>query len=217
MIVESYNKGEDLLWSNKLGFISPDSPDVDVFTRFDVNALTLPIGGRWMTREEFNNCHEARLCLEGLPCPVCTENLTIMDFQHILKSINQLAEHLYGHPINHDNEDEDALWWSELEDWAVRQFRCKYYEDMEDVVSTRSSEDSNDRYVIKISFIDGDEYLVEYPRSSSVSPETIQDACQSLVDRSDFESFSAIDFIDTVMNSFRFKWWRYVDTYNIVI
>lgn len=73
-----------------------------------------------------------------------------------------------------------------------------------------------EKYAVKISFSAGDEYLVEYPKSSSVPPETIQDACQSLLDCEGFEDFSTIDFIDTVMNSFGFEW-RYIDTYNIVI
>lgn len=131
VIVESYHPGEDLLWSNDLGFVGPDSPEVDVFTAGDANSLTLPIGGMWITKSEFDKCHAARLCLEGLPCPICTESMTILDFLYILDSIDKLAMSLYGHPINHDDEDEDSLWWSELEDRAVRQFRCKYYGDMD--------------------------------------------------------------------------------------
>ena len=135
VIVEAQHAGEDLLWSNDLGFVGPDSPEVDVFTAVDVQSLTLPVGGMWITKSEFDKCHEARLCLEGLPCPICTESMTIMDFQCILDSIDERAKSLYGHPINHDDEDEDedSLWWSELEDWAVRQFKAPYYEDMEDL------------------------------------------------------------------------------------
>lgn len=131
VIVEAQHAGEDLLWSNDLGFVGPDSPEVDVFTAGDVNSLTLPIGGMWITKSDFDKCHEARLCLEGMPCPICTESMTIMDFQYILDSIDKLAMSLYGRSINHDNEDEDSLWWSELEDLAVRQFKAPYYEDMD--------------------------------------------------------------------------------------
>jgi hypothetical protein len=133
VIVEAKHAGEDLLWSNELGFVDPDSPEVDVFNNVDVQSLTLPIGGRWITKSDFDKCHEARLCLEGMPCPICTESMTILDFQYILDSIDELAMSLYGHKIDHDDEDEDSLWWSELEDWAVRQFKAPYYEDMEDL------------------------------------------------------------------------------------
>lgn len=221
MIVDARTAGEDLLWSNEDGFVSPESDNVSKFNSVDVGSLTLPIDGRWFTQAEFDECHQARLCLEGLPCPVCTESLTILDLQYILKNIEQLAISMFGRPLDLSNEDEDALWWSELEDWAVRQFRAPYYEDMAaDVLrdgDTDTAKDDDPYQYIQIAYAGGDAFVVKYLKSSGVSCEEIEDAFQSFVASDSYEDdMSDTDIIDTVMDSFNMEW-SLLDMYTVVI
>lgn len=120
--------GEDLVWSNTDGWVGWDSTNPELlFDESDRYNLHLPIDGGWCTMGEIEEVVEARGCLEGLPCPICTQEISTASLITLLSEIQQLAIDIYSHPVDHSNEDEDTLWWTELENGSLT-IGGKYYD-----------------------------------------------------------------------------------------
>lgn len=69
-----------------------------------------------------------RECLEGLPCPICTKNVSDED-------LKKLADDIYSRMLSRfgaNNLSWNIGWLEALEHLAVSEYGMKYYKDMEE-------------------------------------------------------------------------------------
>lgn len=69
--------------------------------------------------------------LETLPCPICTKNVSDDDIQKMINDVNESTKHILKiKDLNFDDEEVDETWFSELEKYAIKEYKMTYYEDM---------------------------------------------------------------------------------------
>lgn len=69
--------------------------------------------------------------LETLPCPICTKDVSDDDIQKMINDVNESTMRILKvKHLDFHNEDVDETWFSELEEYAIKEYKMPYYEDM---------------------------------------------------------------------------------------
>jgi hypothetical protein len=71
---------------------------------------------------------EIKECLEGMPCPMCTEGISDSTLLNIHKELQETLEFEFGENFNMEDDKVSQFWWETLERIA-RQKGIGYYED----------------------------------------------------------------------------------------
>lgn len=74
---------------------------------------------------------ELRECLEGMPCPICTKNVSDEDLKKLAYDIDTMVLSRFG-TNNLSYPKVNYGWWEALEHLAVSEYGMEYYEDMEE-------------------------------------------------------------------------------------
>lgn len=74
---------------------------------------------------------EIKECLEGMPCPMCTEGISDSILLNIHKEIQETLEFEFGKNFNMEDDKVSQFWWEQLE-LIARRYNIPYYEDMEE-------------------------------------------------------------------------------------
>lgn len=83
-----------------------------------------------MTATEKAN--DIKQSLEGLPCPICTDNMTRKQLVELYDELAREIKACLGIKVlDFDNERCSELWWEWLEKYALQDYGCRYYEDIE--------------------------------------------------------------------------------------
>ena len=101
--------------------------------------------------KEFGKSDITRRLFEGLPCPICTTNLTDEQMEELANFVEnevraefpEVADRMFeiwcreerteeeNDFLNNDECDRaNELWWKLIEEYAVGQLGAKYYEDL---------------------------------------------------------------------------------------
>lgn len=92
------------------------------------------VEGDFYTRQfRCGNSYVSRQELEGFSCPFCTAETTDAQMQRIVEEADAATRACWhipaDRPIDFKNDEQDATWWTELENAAVRQ-GIPYYDDI---------------------------------------------------------------------------------------
>lgn len=70
--------------------------------------------------------------LETLPCPICTKNVSDDKIQNLINDVTESTLHICKvKELDFNNEEIDECFFSELEEYAITEYKMPYYEDME--------------------------------------------------------------------------------------
>ena len=70
--------------------------------------------------------------LEGLPCPICTKDISDEQMEKLIKDVNDYTKMICRvKTIDLNDEITEDIWFAELEEFSIKEYKMPYYEDME--------------------------------------------------------------------------------------
>lgn len=70
--------------------------------------------------------------LETLPCPICTKEITNEQINQLIDDVNKFTMSILKiKELDFKNEDVDEVWFTELEEFAIKEYKMQYYEDID--------------------------------------------------------------------------------------
>jgi hypothetical protein len=82
-----------------------------------------------MTNKE--KAREIRHALEGMPCAICTKNMTDKQCVDLYDSLESEIKNRFSVDVmDLDDDEQSTIWWNFVERDALVEYACEYYEDM---------------------------------------------------------------------------------------